>query len=787
MERTQFLPVLCFCLAAAAAPPDRPPEPGEWGYRPGDGARVKVNPPPLTWVQHSENARYELQWASTPEFGRPETIRDIPWSVYTHTAALPPGTYNWRYRAFPAGQAPTEWSRARRFTIPEDAAAFPRPTADAVRASIPEDHPRLFVTPETLAGLKAHANTAGQEDFVALRAAADRLLHSDPTPEPTVMASIRDPETGEHWWPNRLQTLKACQEAEVLAFTFLLTGEDRYGRAARRWVLHLTEWDPDGPTNWKLNDEAAMPILHRLARAYDWAFEALTEEDRRMVRAALLRRAQDAWRGYQTLHGAGHLNRPYNSHGNRSWHKLAENAIATFGETAESELYLRFAIDKFYAAYPVWSDDDGGWHEGLNYWAGYMSKVTWWLDVAEHALGIDGFRKPFFANIGDYALYTAPPGSPDVGFGDLAFRPPSAGWSFFRFFISATGNPYWAWWADRWKIEKKHSEPVMQFLWGARPVVAPRAPRDLPASKVFEGTGVAVLNTSLLDSSENVQIRFKSSPFGRQSHGHEPHNSFTLNAYGEQLLVNNVYRDVYGSPFHSEWCWSTRSQNALLVNGGGQKRHSPDPYGEIVASDFQEGADYVAGDAAAAYEGALRHFRRHVVFVKPGLIIIADEIEAGGPATFQWMLHAQQPFEVDEKRARLTLDRSRAGLVVDYGPAPARMRMRQLTGYEPPPDAEYLRKTGRDEIPAQWHVEAEMESPDGAAFVLTVLRPYRAGQRPTGGVEYEASEESITVRAPVEGDGLAIVRLNRPGSEASHFAAVRTRQGTWRLGSRAAP
>ena len=35
------------------------------------------------------------------------------------------------------------------------------------------------------------------------------------------------------------------------------------------------------------------------------------------------------------------------------------------------------AVNKFYAAYPVWSDDDGGWHEGVSYWAGYMSKAVW--------------------------------------------------------------------------------------------------------------------------------------------------------------------------------------------------------------------------------------------------------------------------------------------------------------------------------------------------------------------------------------------------------------------------
>jgi hypothetical protein len=47
------LTVLCLCRAtvAPAAPPvsnNRAPAPDEWGYRPGDGSTVRLNPPSLT-------------------------------------------------------------------------------------------------------------------------------------------------------------------------------------------------------------------------------------------------------------------------------------------------------------------------------------------------------------------------------------------------------------------------------------------------------------------------------------------------------------------------------------------------------------------------------------------------------------------------------------------------------------------------------------------------------------------------------------------------------------------
>ncbi len=615
-----------------------------------------------------------------------------------------------------------------------------------LRGRIPKDHPRLFVTSRELPRLREWAKGGGAETWKRVIQTADKLLTATPTPEPIEMGSASNPQTVQFWWSNRVQTQKACMEAEALAFAYLITGERKYGDAARRWVMHLASWNPDGPTNWRLNDEAAMPILHRLARAYDWAYPMLSEDERKKVRAVLLRRAQDTWKAGQTREGAGHINLPFNSHGNRSWHKLAENAIATFGDTPESEQYLHFAVTKFFAAYPVWSDDDGGWHEGLSYWAGYMVKTTWWLDIARTALGIDGFKKPFFAHVADYALYTAPPGSPEMGFGDLSFRPPGNSWTFVDYFALGAQNPYWAWWARQWNINPVHGEPVMGFLWSSMRPIQPKAPTDLPASKVFNGIGMAIMNNTLLDSANNVQVRFKSSPFGRQSHGHDAHNSFTLNAYGDALLMNNVYRDLYGSPFHKGWCWSTKAQNALLVNGAGQKPHSADLGGKIIRFESKNGVDYAVGDATASYEGKLKRYLRHVIFVKPGIVIIADEVEAATASTFQFMLHGATSFKLDEATQSMSLEREHAGVQVQYI-APAALRFKQWTGYDPEPNWKYLKDASKTVIPAQWHVEASTATPANSAFVVTVLRPYKKGSAPSDPIRTQRNGNVVTIQA----------------------------------------
>ena len=51
-----------------------------------------------------------------------------------------------------------------------------------------------------------------------------------------------------------------------------------------------------------------------------------------------------------------------------------------------------------------------------------------------------------------------------------------------------------------------------------------------------------------------------------------------------------------------------------------------------------------AGEAAAAYGGTLQRFTRHLIFVKPDLIIVNDQLAAPAPAAFEWHLHAPLAF-----------------------------------------------------------------------------------------------------------------------------------------------
>jgi hypothetical protein len=251
---------------------------------------------------------------------------------------------------------------------------------------------------------------------------------------------------------------------------------------------------------------------------------------------------------------------------------------------------------------------------------------------------------------------------------------------------------------------------------------APAPPASRAPSRIFHGTGLASLHDTLNDSREDVHFLFKADPFGTQSHGHNAQLCFQLNAYGDCLLPAITYRDLHGSKFHYEWCHSTRAQNAVLVDGEGQRPHSYLSAGKIIDSHLTSQWDYVRGEATAAYAGRVTRAERAAVFVRPNLIVLYDDFEASEPVTYQFLLHGLSSFKLDEPAQTLLLDQKHAGLAVKYL-APQPLAFAQTDGYTPPPKM----RGGAAPFPNQWHVEAAMRQKTVNSDTITILLPFRAG------------------------------------------------------------
>ena len=663
--------VLCLSQMIFAEIPLEEPaaSPSQWGYRPADNMYPDVNPPSFSWLPSRNVVRWEIEVLRHTGDGQTMAVHradNLEWPVYTPPITIESGDYAWRYRGFDKDGNATNWSKSRSFVVGESTKIMPLPLRDELLARIPGQHPRLFVRPEWLDRYRELAKNELKEDFAAIKKRCDTLLENPPVSEepPKYQPGNTYKEELDTWWGNRVKTIAVLENAALLAFAWQVDGDEKYAKLSHDLLMAAAEWDPIGATGYRYNDEAGMPYNYHFSRTYSLLNPFLSEEERQQCREVMTVRGREMFNHLCPRH----FTSPYGSHQNRAWHFLGEVGIAFYNEIPEAEQWVWFAMNVFFNCYPVWSDSDGGWHEGVSYWNSYQDRFTWWADVMRAAFDINAFVKPYYSQVGYYAIYLMPPGRTGGGFGDLVNETPSRSIApLVGDFASHADNAHWKWYAEQHNV--RPAATYYQFVRKARPLLAADAnneplkgvpPSDLPTSRLFAGTGQAYLNTNLLDANENVQVVFKSSPFGTQSHGFEANNSFFFSAWNENLLINTGRRDYYGSPHHVNWMWSTRSVNNILVGGLNQLTHQATPGNAITHFETHADYDVTVGEAAASYRASkddtvfpdgkvLDRYTRTIVFLKPDTLVVHDRLVATAPTTFQYWLHAPKPFVPVEK------------------------------------------------------------------------------------------------------------------------------------------
>ncbi len=759
-------PVVPLAAQATLAPDETPARTGEWGFHPPADTPVSRNPPPFVWRPQDRASSYDWQAAPDDAFTAARVERvGLPYAAYRPSAPFAAGTWWWRFRFHASDGRVSAWSTARSFTVTAAAKVVGMPPFEELRARLPDGHPRLFVRPEDRAHLRELADGALAEPFARLRERCDALVAKPPDtgeppryPEGTVRGSE---DWRAIWWGNRKRTIAVLEPAAQLAFEHWLTGDERYAAASKRLLLAAAAWDPHGATGYRYNDEAGMPFAYWFARTYTFLHDALDDQER--ARCCDVMRVRG---GEMYAHLApGHLWRPFNSHANRAWHFLGELGVAFDGEIDAADDWLRFATTVFGTVYPVWSDSDGGWHEGLAYWRSYLERFTWWADVMRTAISVDAYAEPFFSRVGDFAMYVQPPGSRGGGFGDLTARLRSKDHArLMALFARQAGNPYWEWYADQHGTRTPAAD-FIEILRLARPAVTAKAPSDLPSSTCFRGTGVAVLQTDLLDGKDDVQVMLKSSPFGSQSHGYEAQNSLLLNAYGERLLIRSGRRDVYGSPHHRNWMWSTRSTNCVTVSGKGQRKHSAAAVGRIAEFATGGGFHYAVGEAGAAYAGGVGSFRRAVLLVEPDVIVVFDALQTDAPETPTWWWHAEQPFQGGSDRAfELAVGNARCGLYLLW---PRDLEVEQTDRFDPPP-------VPRVHL-VEHHLTATPREAKRPSFGVTVMLPRRASDPARSAPVLEQVDGGFAVHVQrTGGDTLVLLRTDGDAVRSGGFISEAT-------------
>ena len=725
---------------------------------PARGDSILTNPPGFHWPQDEEDAGFILEISRNKDFtgndrlmkkakkdgilipsSLSETVKvyegqnlwliaGLTLPLHRPSFTLEKGNWFWRWRSVAKNGKISTPSTPIQFTVSEESIEYIVPPLKELFARIPRKHPRLFVRPENLDSLRGLLDTSKPHTdlFARISDYADSLLLIPINKEPGYL-----PQGGEFpykiWRDYYDHARKSGQVLDFLSFCYMMTGEEKYAERAKQWLLSFVEWDTEGPSSMASNDEVAMPILLNGARAYDWIYDYLSEDERSAIRDMLVIRGEQAFSRWQSRN---YHYKPYSSHITRLVNYMSQVGIILYGEADEAEKWLGYLIPIVTTFYPPWGGRDGGYSEGPSYWMMYFNYMLQSAHSIQSAMGLDILKKEFYRNNGWYKIYAYPWYGAMLPFGDTGIGHywPADKLNLYRL-ASIFNNSYYRWRADMSPPEKMPVAEtiiptgIMSFFWldeGAD-AVKPVPPDNLPGSRLFRDIGLVAFHEDLGNPDETYFL-LKSSPYGAWSHTHADQNSFYIQGFGEALAIQSGYYPHYGHPHHREWTWETRANNSILIDGVGQKVHDRASRGKIIAFRTGNGepgsVDYAAGDATAAYSGRLNKFIRHVYYHRPKDFLIIDELEAPEPVRYDWLLHSLEKMEIDKKNKEVTIRKGEAILVLKFL-FPEDLEFSQTNKFTTEPGLSYPEGYA---YPDQWHLTVSTKNRSKAASFIVEMK-----------------------------------------------------------------
>ena len=687
---------------------------------PADGAAPAINPPGFAWWRAggAESYRLEVRDSAGKVAYEAAGLKD---PVHLPARTLAPGEYSWDVEACDAAGRVVARRGAWRFRIAKGLPELPWEDPAALLARVPQARPRYVFLRDALAEVRRSLQGGRRAAWEALRRVAERALKT-PLPKRPAYDTFEGKTRQRMGYAVYFRDFRRYIDGAVspLALAYLLSGEERYGLAAKRILLEVETWGVEGAMSVlsPFGDEPGLSMARHGHRAYDWLYDLFDDSERRRVREMTVARARQVLR---RLRRADYLATPAESHNGRLIAYLSEYAVVLKGEAPEAAEWLDYSLRALTTFYPHWGDSEGGWAEGVSYALSYNTLYLPAIEALRVATGFDLYRRPFFGSVRRFFLYCASPQGEIKPFGDGADRGGvgPAGAVLMAHHGRRLGDPAAVWWAQQaGGLAEGLSDPLVAML--TEDTVKPAPPSRMPNAAVFRGIGWAALHSALDRPGEDTFFLLKSSPYGSVSHSHADQNSFCILKGGRALAIaSGYYGPAYGMPHHADWTRQTKANNSVLVNGEGQVVRSVEARGRIAAFRQQQAFSYVCGDAAAAYGGKLGTFLRHVLFLRPGVFVVLDELAAPAAARFDWLLHALEKMQVDEKARTATATRGGASLTV-------RLDCEAGLDFHLTDQFDTLYNEGNppeyhEQVANQWHFKGTLQRPAAATRIAAVM------------------------------------------------------------------
>ncbi|RLB60931.1 MAG: hypothetical protein DRG80_04695, partial [Deltaproteobacteria bacterium] len=433
--------------------------------------------------------------------------------------------------------------------------------------------------------------------------------------------------------------------------------------------------------------------LENAALAFDWVYDAMSEEDRQLMINRIAQAAKFEERNNNIIGETFHIEEWCF----RSYKAWPEIALAHHYPEAEEKYLERWKYTSIWgdAARAMAYIADGTDFEGYRY---YASEMKWFLAL-KSATGInliDSEDFPYFKMAGYYYLYRTDFGKKREFFHRWTWNGGGGGGLAYL-----DGAPY----ENAWVTSAIAKDPYLQWyidqLPGSRPegwysiIVDPAIPKkdpstaswdELPLSILFPGGNEVYMRTGW--SGDDAAAALRVTPaWTMSSHGHSEANTFVLYRKGNLAMDSGMYDAYSGQVNYRGYQKRTTAHNDILVidpehfplgeinvcmrsftfSAPWDFRHGwkaafvhrkESNWGDIVAYEAQPEFTYAVGEAARAYGiddptdpdvyytggnyRRLNEYYRSIVFIPKGTkayFVVFDRIESVEPMEKRWLLH----------------------------------------------------------------------------------------------------------------------------------------------------
>ena len=629
-----------------------------------------TNPVALLWPSekywNKKTVTYNVYLSQDKSFNSAATLSSMGQRscMFNPHQRLASGRWYWKYEIVEQGEITPMGPYS--FIVNDGTEGVVTPDAHRFIANIPVGHPRVMNYGRDLNLIRQQAPT--HPLYNTIIGNADKYAAQTPYTGPVDDSN-----------PARARRLVQQGNKEVEMYHTLLQG---YILSGKEHLFEALMERTDILLTWPTNDLLGSKVLSALSTAYDVLYNHLSAPTRKKIETIVdkqLKKGLARWPGYtETRHIENHF-----------WQmELAGNftaALAMLGHLDSAREMLEYTYELFIARFPNLSTQDGGWSEGEGYYSVNQTAVVDMALLLKKLGNIDIFKMGWYKNLPDYFTYFSPVASPVSGFGDMHDRVATGSlkghsemlmlgceennsYALYRLFQSL--KPVDSFYgkalpAHYWEKPLSKIEPWYQIVNNIRlKETDGLCPDSMPKDKVFYGIGTAALHTHVLQPQTDETVFFRSSPFGAKGHMHANQNGFNISRKGERIFYSTGYYTSFSNPHSLTSYRHTRAHNCILIDSIGQA-FGHEGFGAILRHLEGNTISCLTGDASQAYrpvvdqqfakflnennitaghgESGLTTFKRHLVFARPGIIVIYDELAANHPAEWSLLLHTLAP------------------------------------------------------------------------------------------------------------------------------------------------